>query len=361
MNRQTILLVLTGGTIGSAAENGVRGVGEETPFLLPRAFRERCPAYAGLGIDVICPFRILSENLTPAHWQTLYDALTAVNQRDYAGIIITHGSDTLAYTAAAMGMLLRHFDIPVVFVAADRPVPDPLSNALPNFRAAVDFILHGGVKGVFVSYRRYDTLEQAIYLATRLCSADNFCDEFSAYGGVPLGTMCAGTFCPADVPRNPTERHLNLPFAPIAPDGFTLSRKVMLLRAYPGLDYSAVSPEGFAAVVQYGYHSATACTEGTDTSLLTFAERCAACNTALWLGAFKREDDEMYATSRALLDSGILPFYDMSPEAAYAKAVLAYNLCAPDSASPWTEPEAFMKSGIYFENDSFTADYRGKD
>lgn len=340
---QKILVILTGGTIGSVCSGGVRDIAGDSPYLLLRTFRRFYPEYADCEFEVVNPFSILSENLTPHHWTILYHAVSQADPAAYRGIVVTHGSDTLAYTAAALGLLLRHTSIPIVLTAADRPVPDLKSNAIPNFRAAVDFILTGGRKGVFVSYQRYDTGAQAIYPATRLCSADNFGDEFSCYGGIPLGQMNDTAFVPIKSYRNPIAEALNRPFSPVIKGELTLDNKVMLLRSYPGMEYAAIHPDGFAAVVNYGYHSATACIEGENTSLLRFAERCQECGTALWLGSFKSGDDsELYGTSRALLDSGILPFYDMSPEAAYAKAVLAYNL-------PDTNAEAFMRQCVYFE------------
>lgn len=339
---EKILVILTGGTIGSVCSDGVRDIAGDSPYLLLRAFRRQCPAYADIAFDVHNPYSILSENLTPACWETLYAALTDIDPLAYGGIIVTHGSDTLAYTAAALGLLLRHTTIPVVLTAADRPVDDPRSNAIPNFRAAVDFIRNGGATGVFVSYRHNDTGAQTIYLAPRLGSADNFRDEFSSYGGAPFGAIKDGAFVPAASPVNPALVDISRPFSPIAGHAIRLDKKVMLLRAYPGMDYAALNPEGFAAVVHYGYHCATASTEGENTSLLRFAERCAQCGAKLWLGSFKQAENEQYATGRTLLDSGILPFYDMSPEAAYAKAVLAYNL-------PDISPEDFMQRCVYFE------------
>lgn len=342
--KKKILVVLTGGTIGSVCTDGVRGIAGDSPYLLLRAFRAVCPDYADCEFEVISPCHLLSENLSCEVWETLYAAISEKLAADrYRGIIVTHGSDTLAYTAAALGMLLRHTPCPVVLTAADRPVNDPRGNGIGNFRAAVDFILRGGCRGVFVSYRRCADGAQVIYLAARLRSADCFCDEFCSYGGAVFGVMNEGVFCPDASPLNPAAEIRSALLSPLAPPAIRLSdKKIMLLRAYPGLDYAAISPDGFAAVVHYGYHSATACTEGGDRSLLRFAKRCHACGTDLWLGSFKQTENELYDTSRELLDNGILPFFDMSPEAAYAKAVIAYHL--PDA-----NPKAFMRRCVYYE------------
>lgn len=345
-----ILVILTGGTIGSVCNDNVRGISERSPYILLQTFRENHLEYCNCEFEVINPYSILSENLTFACWESLYSTLVNADQSKYDGIIITHGSDTLAYTAIALGILMRHTEIPIVLTASDRPVGDPKSNAVPNFRAAVDFILGSNLNGVFVSYKRYADNIQAIYLATRLCSADNFNDEFSSYGGGFLGKVNDGCFVASNFEINPTLSQINCIFRPVANSEIRLDKKIMLLHSYPEMDYSAINPDGFAAVINYGYHSATACTDGNSFSLLRFAEKCQKYGAALWLGSFSTSQNQLYSTSRQLLDNGILQFFDMSPEAAYVKAVLAYNL-------PGIHPEEFMRRCVYFEMPGHNIDF----
>ena len=338
-----ILVVLTGGTIGSKCSGGVRGIAGDSPYILLREFRKAFPAYADCEFEIINPYSILSENLTCERWSLLYGALLEADIAAYDGVIITHGSDTLAYTSAAIGMLMRHTSCPVILTAADRPPDDPASNALPNFRASVDFILNEGMRGVFVSYRRNSDGEQVFYIATRLRSADCYEDEFSSYGGDCFGRLCDGRFLPEKSPLNPSADSLNRALSPVARNNADFgARKILLLRSYPGMDYSVINPDGFAAVVNYGYHCATAYSEGSGKSLQRFAGMCRERGADLWLGAFKSSECEMYATQIELDRLGVKKFYDMSPEAAYVKAVLVYNL-------PDTDPSAFMRSCLYFE------------
>lgn len=339
-----ILVVLTGGTIGSVCNNGIRGINGDSPYILLREFSRQCPEYSSCEFEVINPYSILSENLSYTCWVKLYSALTGIDSDAYNGIIITHGSDTLAYTAAAIGYLMRHTKCPIVLTAADRPVNDPQSNATANFRSAVDFIANSHISGVFVSYRKGGRHPaNALYLATRLCSADCFCDEFSSYGGGMFGQIKDSEFIRSDSKVNPSITELNRKFSPIASDKIHLNRKVMLLHSYPNMDYSAINPENFAAVINCGYHCATACTSGESLSLVKFAERCNKCGTDLWLGSFKSSESEIYASNDLLLKCGIKKFCDMSWEAAYVKAVLAYNI--PHSVTP----ADFMCRNIYFE------------
>ncbi len=347
-----ILVVLTGGTIGSTCSDGVRGIEGDSPYVLIREFRKKYQEYNDCEFEVINPYSILSENLTCELWSLLYSALNEADTAGYDGIIITHGSDTLAYTSAAIGMLMRHTGCPIVLTAADRPPDDPKSNALPNFRASVDFILNSAwnrLRGVFVSYRRNSDGAQVFYIATRLCSADCYSDEFSSYGGSCFGRMLNGEFVPVLSPLNPPVRSMcggSDELKPIAGKNTDFgAKKILLLRSYPGMDYSVINPGGYAAVINYGYHCATAYTaysEGKSSSLPKFAEMCRECGVDLWLGSFKSFESDIYSTQTEMESAGIKKFYDMSPEAAYVKAVLAYNL-------PSADPEFFIKRCIYYE------------
>ena len=69
---------------------------------------------------------------------------------------------------------------------------------------------------------------------------------------------------------------------------------------------------------------------------------CRECGVDLWLGSFKSFESDIYSTQTEMESAGIKKFYDMSPEAAYVKAVLAYNL-------PSADPEFFIKRCIYYE------------
>ena len=72
--------------------------------------------------------------------------------RLYMGVILTDGSDTLAYTSALLGMYFRHFDIPLFIIASNKPIGEKGSNGLFNFTSAVGLIKEGKYKGVFTLY-----------------------------------------------------------------------------------------------------------------------------------------------------------------------------------------------------------------
>jgi len=76
----------------------------------------------------------------PGVWQTLITAIEAQHPEHYDGIIITHGTDTLAYTAAALSFYFNAIKIPILLVSSDYPLDDSKANGLDNFMCAVEFI-----------------------------------------------------------------------------------------------------------------------------------------------------------------------------------------------------------------------------
>jgi len=97
-----ILLVFTGGTIGSLASQGCIKTTDNAPSILLQLFESHYPDSHQVQFKIIRPLNLLSENLHPVIWQNLLTAITAEQPEQYDGIIVTHGTDTLSYTAAAL-------------------------------------------------------------------------------------------------------------------------------------------------------------------------------------------------------------------------------------------------------------------
>ena len=115
--RLRILLVLTGGTIGTmSGSDGKRRVvsnaGSE-PLLLT-SLRRLAPEYEPEA-DIRIPYQVLSEHMTTDYLNALGDCLRGEEMSRYDGIFITHGSDTLAFTAANL-ILLALLSLAVVLL-----------------------------------------------------------------------------------------------------------------------------------------------------------------------------------------------------------------------------------------------------
>lgn len=137
-----ILLLGTGGTI--ACKHGDSGL---TPLLTGDELLSYVPAARSFcEVEAIQVLNIDSTNIHPKHWQLLCQVLEE-NYDNYDGFVICHGTDTMAYTAAAMSYLVQHSKKPIVITGAQKPidldVTDARTNLLDSLRFASCERAHG--------------------------------------------------------------------------------------------------------------------------------------------------------------------------------------------------------------------------
>ena len=129
-----ILLIATGGTI--ASEQTGNGL---APRLHPKDLLRYVPDAANIcELDTIQPFHIDSTNVSPAHWLTL-TGIVEENYEKYDGFVISHGTDTLAYTAAALSFMLENLAKPVILTGSQIPLSEIRSDGRDNLIAAMLF------------------------------------------------------------------------------------------------------------------------------------------------------------------------------------------------------------------------------
>ena len=122
-----ILLIATGGTIASAeAGNGL------SPALTGEELAACVPEIQGLcNLDVVQPMNIDSTNMRPADWLRIRDVIVD-NYADHDGFVILHGTDTMAYTAAALSYLIQQSPKPIVLTGSQRPMVSSFTDAKLN-------------------------------------------------------------------------------------------------------------------------------------------------------------------------------------------------------------------------------------
>lgn len=94
-----------------------------------------------------------SSNATPADWQALVDALWA-RRDDADGFVILHGTDTMAYSSAALSYALRGFGKPVAITGSQLPLGAPDTDATANVVDALMAVSSGHVDGVVLVFGR---------------------------------------------------------------------------------------------------------------------------------------------------------------------------------------------------------------
>ena len=132
-----ILMIATGGTIASKqTDNGL------APGLTPEDLLSYVPDVAQVcRVSTLQVCNIDSTNMTPAHWVQMVRAVEE-NYHAYDGFVLCHGTDTLAYTAAALSYMIQNSAKPIVITGAQKPidvdVTDARSNLLDSFIYAAD-------------------------------------------------------------------------------------------------------------------------------------------------------------------------------------------------------------------------------
>ena len=127
-----ILLISTGGTIAcSRTEDGLK------PSLDPGSMLE----YVGKSnndclIDTFKLLNIDSTNVQPEHWIEMVETVRD-NYEKYDSFIITHGTDTAAYTASALSYLIQNISKPVIITGAQKPISDEITDARKNLRDSI--------------------------------------------------------------------------------------------------------------------------------------------------------------------------------------------------------------------------------
>lgn len=133
-------LIATGGTI--ACTPGLAGL---TPTLGARDLLGYLPFDAS-DIDCVDLFNMDSSNIQPEEWSRIAEK-TLKSSWDYDGIIITHGTDTMAYTASMLSFMLLNITVPVVLTGAQKPIGAADSDGPGNLADAIETAkqLEGGV------------------------------------------------------------------------------------------------------------------------------------------------------------------------------------------------------------------------
>ena len=136
-----ILLIHTGGTIGMVA--GPHGFEPKKGLVEAhaRSIARQDLRDIQLSLHLLDPL-IDSANITPDHWNLMLD-IVRQDPRRHDGYVITHGTDTLAFSAAALHYGLGAFDRPVVVTGAMRPLKVEDSDAEENLRAALKAAAEG--------------------------------------------------------------------------------------------------------------------------------------------------------------------------------------------------------------------------
>ncbi len=355
-----ILLILVGGTICSSLnEDGNLSVSREAGILLKQNFLNSDSLYVdAVDIESTENLYVLSENMTVDKWNTIIDTYRKhVAGKVYDGIIMAHGTDTLAYSAALFSLLLSAAGIPVFLVSANENLKSDRTNGNVNFRCAVECIARGIKPNVYVPYKNLSDGKLYLHLASRLRQCENYSEDFHSVGELDISGLSEENYpmyfeqLEKQFPYQKQKRAVDI-FG-----NWKLKNCILYLNPYVGMNYSAYAYDKFEAVLHGAFHSGTACAEKNErcseygeNSILYMLDKC-----------FQAEKKTEVYFSPSVLKSGtyetvsmignhtvngkrISFMYGCTYEMAYAKLVIAYSVLETEE-----ERKRFIENEYNFE------------
>jgi len=142
-----ILLIATGGTIASAyTEEGLAPrIAAEELLGFVEGYQDFCL------VDVVQPFNLDSTNICQSHWLRLAGLVEEAYDQ-YDGFVICHGTDTMAFTAAALSYLIQDSPKPIVITGSQKPINLPVTDARTNLLDSLVFASHPKAHGVNIVF-----------------------------------------------------------------------------------------------------------------------------------------------------------------------------------------------------------------
>lgn len=309
-NLPDLSIISTGGTIASRVDYRTGSVTSQSDA---SAILLSIPELATVGnYTTKSLYTILSENMTPAIWKELAGAVYEEIKRGVTGVIVTHGTDTMAYSAAALSFMIDT-PVPIVFVgsqrSADRPSSDNAMNAACAAKAAtsdlgeVSVVMHAGTSDDLCAIHR-GTRVRKMHTSRR--------DAFQSMGIPPIGSVSYPSL------------EVKLEDCAVTRDTCRLAlhndidEKCALLYFYPGM------PAEFLNTYQKcnGLVLAGTGLGHVSTSLITGLRKLIDKGTVVMMTSQclnGRVCDRVYDTGRDLLDAGVIEGADILPEVALVK------------------------------------------
>ena len=267
-------------------------------------------------VDTEIVFSLYSENITQKHWKELAETVAKRIDAGVDGVVIAHGTDTMAYTSAALSFALQNLPVPVIVVGAQRSSDRPSSDAATNLIGAVKAA--GEAPFAEVGLAMHETISDIEVIVhrgvkVRKCHTSRR-DTFKSINGFPIARVKnqqVSMLTDQYKHRDPSRKIILKP---------NFSEQVALIKFYPGLDPTIIDfyvEKGVKGILLEGSglgHVSKYCFASIRDAVgkgvvVALASQC------IW----GRVNMNVYDTGRDLLSFGVIPTEDMFPETALVK------------------------------------------
>lgn len=308
-----VAIISTGGTIASRVDYKTGAV---SPALTAGDLYQSVPELGEIAeIRTEILYSLLSENISPENWKSMAQSVYRQIKEGAEGVVITHGTDTMGFTAAALSFALQDLPVPVILVGSQRSSDRPSSDAYLNLKGAilaassapfaeVGVLMHSGISDNGLVIHR-GTRVRKMHTSRR--------DAFKSVNSPPLAYM-SGERIEAIPPFKPRSGG-KMPAlkADFDPD-------VVLIKSFPGMP-----PDIFDPLIHRGFHGIVL--EGTGLGhvpdkIFHQVKRAVQAGITVVMASqciHGRVNMNVYSTGRELLSMGVIPAGDMLPETALVK------------------------------------------
>lgn len=305
----TILVIHTGGTVASKVDYKTGAVISK---FSPEELINMFPELRNIAnIESKQLFQIFSENMEPENWQELAKEIQKDIKKEIAGIIITHGTDTMHFTSAALSFMIQNSPIPIILVGAQRSSDRGSSDAALNLICAAHFIIKSGFKGIGICMHANQE--------------DKFCYVHSGTNVRKIHTSRRDAFKSVNIlpyAKVDIEGNINWLNKPHQREGklainSNFESKIALIKVYPGM----------SSKILENYNSCKGIIlEGTGlghlpSRLIKTLEKLSKNSIIVMCSQciFGRVDMDIYATGIDIQQAGVIPGDSMLSETAYVK------------------------------------------
>jgi len=309
-----VTLLGTGGTVASRLDYRTGAV---LPAFTPSELFSAVPEL--IEICNLTPktlYKILSENFCTEYWIKTAEAVAKEIESGAEGIIIGHGTDTMAYSGSALSYFFKNLPVPVVIVGSQRSSDRPSSDGPINIINATSLAAYGDLAEVVVVMHgstsdNYDLIHRATRVR-KMHSARR--DTFRTIADTPLGMIKDReiTYFKDDVKRRRDRGDFHL--------DTKIDDRVTMLYFYPGMESDVMD-----AVIDKGYHGIVIIGTGlghVGKPMYSALERAQEEGIPVVITVqplFGFTHLRVYETGRDMLARGVIEGRNMLPEAAYPK------------------------------------------
>lgn len=308
-----VSIVSTGGTIASRVDYITGGVYSAISSRDLLSIVPEISDIAKIQADIL--YSVFSENITHEHWGEMANTVKGKIEEGSQGVIITHGTDTMAYSSAALSFALQDLPVPVIFVGSQRSSDRPSSDAATNLVGVVSAAAYAPFAEVVLGMHENTSDESIVFhrgTKVRKCHTSSRY-AFRSVNQPPIARYLDGSVRMIEEKYRRRQKSDVKVYADF--DG-----RVSLVKFHPNFNpiiLEALVDEDYKGIILEG------------SGLGHINEKCygvieAAIDQGMVIGMtsqciWGRVNMNVYSTGRELQRLGVIPLEDMLPETAFVK------------------------------------------